>query len=136
MGYKKNLIKSLVKNIEKAAKKHILVDLFPATKNVIKLAAENNFDIRGYKHVIDSYGIKHALNKHNLIMADILKIPDIIKNADKIIFEGVVKGMPRFKYEKRYNGSIYYVEEIRKGKQTLNIVTIYKIKTPSDAKSE
>ena len=86
MGYKKNLIKSLVKNIEKAAKKHILVDLFPAT--------------------------------------------------NKIIFEGIVKGMPRFKYEKRYNGSTYYVEEIRKGKQTLNIVTIYKIKTPSDAKSE
>ena len=96
-------------------------------------------DVSGFTHEVDNYALYHALVKHGndplpLTGKDFIKIPDIIKNPDKIEYEGKTKqGLDAFKYTKRFNGTTYYVEEVRRGNHTLNLKTMYKTKTPSGA---
>lgn len=109
------------------------VDLFkaqPETKQVIKDAL--NIDVGGFTHQVDKYALKHSLDGHikdilPMTTDDFRFIPDILKNPDNVKYSGkTATGRDAVQYQKRYNGTTYYVEEIRTGKQNLNMTTMYK----------
>ena len=108
-----------------------------------RLKKETNFDLREYIRVIDSYGIKHALKKHEneklekkqgqvaINVDDFEKIPEICSNPDKI--ESGIKnsyGNDLIKYTKTFENQITYVEEKRDSKKELGTKTMYKKKKP------
>lgn len=89
-------------------------------------------NIGGYKHILDSSSIKHVYNKHlydsvPITLDDFWKIPDIIRNADAIMYAGQNrKGLDVIKYLKKYNNAqIAYLEEIRNGRHQLAMDTMY-----------
>ena len=121
-------------------KRKFMVVVKGSTDRVARIAKRNIID---YDHTIDSYFLKHTLNKHRndiipLERSDYKKIPMIIKkpsnirwrdgkvnsgknkNGDSKMRAGVIK------YEKSYKrGRLVYLEEIRKGRRELAAKTMY-----------
>lgn len=111
--------------------------------NVTKPVAETvreitGLDIDGYDCIIDNFAIKHTLLQHGNAVKEekrgqvavtldyFEKIPMVIKNPDKISDGGTTKiGRRVIVYEKRVNGVIMYVEEIRTKKKELAMLTMY-----------
>lgn len=105
-----------------------------------KEALKHNFDLNDYEHNIDVSGARHVFKEHGsaktetprgqkpIIDADFKKIPHILYFYDDISFTGKNKiGCETITYRKKFpDGTIYYVEEIRTGKKTLTINTMYK----------
>lgn len=100
-----------------------------------------NVDIFDFKHIIDSDGINHVINRHgkiskekpsNFINQDDLDlIENIVKNADDIVAGGLsgTRKLPTVMYIKYLNDyKYYYIEEILKSKKELRIKTFYKNK--------
>jgi len=101
-----------------------------------------------YKHVVDKSGINHAFNHHGsdaemlrgqmrLADDDILKVPEIILGYDDVRRPLNQKGEPAktyngndlIQYEKTfYDGTTYYVEEVRTGKKELAFSSMWKRK--------
>ena len=112
------------------------------SKQLILDAKNNGFELSSeYYHNIDVSGTRHALINHGktgklekrgmqepISNEDFKLIPKIIYNYDSIQFgETDSKNTPLIKYAKTFSNSvIYYVEEIRTGKKTLTIKTMYK----------
>lgn len=100
-----------------------------------------NLDISGYRHEVDNYALRHALAEHGadelpLKKDDFKLIGEILRNPDEVIAQGKTKqGLDVLRYKKRFNGTTFYVEEIRTGKNTLNMKTMYKVKTPVNGTS-
>lgn len=100
------------------------------------LEREINISVHNYQHTISNFEVKHALTKHSrdplpLTKRDIGLIPDIIKNYDSIKYAGKTKtGLDAIKYTKHYKNVVYYIEEIRTGRQELAFKTMYKNKKP------
>jgi hypothetical protein len=120
---------------EKHAVRYSIVGDAEAEK--IKLAT--GFDVKGYKHTIDSFGIRHAISQHGdekkeskrgqiaITTHDISKIPEIIISPDSIESAGKdASGNDLIRYSKKYDGIIYYVEEIREGRMELVAKTLWK----------
>ena len=105
-----------------------------------KYALQNNFDLTDYEHNIDVSGVRHAIKEHGskkteiprgqipIDDADFEKIPLILYSYDNVVFTGQNRiGRETITYEKKFpDGCIYYIEEIRQGKKTLTINTMYK----------
>jgi hypothetical protein len=59
--------------------------------------------------------------------ADIEKIPEILEAPDKIEISGKTRqGLDGILYVKRFNGTVYYVQEVRTGRRQLATVTMWK----------
>ncbi len=105
----------------------------PRAKEIL---AQRGIEASTFKHEVDSYAIKHALKEHGedelpLIRDDLNLIPEVIREADTIDYVGKTKqGLDTLKYAKKYNGTTYYVEEVRTGAGTLSMKTMYKSPTP------
>ena len=97
-------------------------------------------DVKGYKHTVDSIGIRHALFQHGgkdkevsrgqeaISQSDFARIPEIVANPDTVENAGKdSSGNYVIKYSKRYNGSIFYVEEVRSGRMELVSKTMRKM---------
>lgn len=111
--------------------------------NVSKSIAEtvkeiSGLDVENYDCVIDNFAIKHTILQHGnaakeekrgqvaVTLEYFEKIPMVIKNPDKITDGGTTKiGRRVIIYEKRVNGVIMYVEEIRTKKKELAMLTMY-----------
>lgn len=91
-----------------------------------------------YKHVIDFSAIRHTLQRHGeqqeknhdqipVTKEDFEKIPEILETYDEI-YKGETsrRGIERIVYRKRYNGTTYYIEEVRNKKKDLALKTMYK----------
>lgn len=108
-----------------------------ATAKTVKSAT--GLDINGYTHEVDNYGLRHALKEHSndptpLRPEDFAKIPEIIEAPDHVEMSNKTKGgLKAVIYRKRFNGHTYYVEEIRTGRKTLTLKTMYKTETPKGA---
>jgi hypothetical protein len=115
-----------------------------------RLKDATGLDLTGYRHVIDRSGVNHAFKRHGsesteaaqgqsaLTEEDWARVPDIIQNYDRVEkAPGRTKtGLEVIRYEKRYNGTTYYLEEIRVGRKTLAAASMWKKKsaaTTSDA---
>jgi len=104
---------------------------------LIEVAARHGIDLKGYKHVIETTGIQHSVNRHGeqsddrepLAIEDFLLIPFIIRNRDKVSVSTTTTKRHKASvlvYEKQIGKEYYYVEEIRTGKKSLAFHTLYK----------
>ena len=122
------------KSNEKRAVVYGVVD----DKEAQRIKSATGFDVSGYKRVIDNYAIRHILKRHGdpqsearkgniaVTKEDFLLIPEIV-SAVKPVYAGKTSvGRDGFKYEKKINGYIYVIEEVRTGRQELVPVTLYK----------
>lgn len=116
------------------------VDIGPVEGRTAEMIKQSiGIDVFGFNHQVDNYALRHSLQEHAhdlvpLLPDDFTKIPDILKNPDTVCLSHKTKqGLNALQYSKKYNGTIYYIEEIRTGSKTLNLKTMYKTKTPSGA---
>ena len=105
---------------------------------LIALAQEKGIDLKGYKHVIETSGVRHSKTRHGeksndrtpLSIEDYLLIPYIIKHRDKVVLSDKKTKKHKLKtfvYRKTICNLYVYVEEIRKGKnKSLAFQTLYK----------
>ena len=104
---------------------------------LLELAAKHNIDLKGYKHVIETTGVQHSINRHGeqsndrepLSLEDFLLIPFIIRNRDMVNVSTTTTKRHEAKvlvYEKQIGSEYYYVEEIRTGNKSLAFHTLYK----------
>ena len=142
-GQNPDFEKEVIKALEKAKSNdntNVKVTIGPVDEELIKKAKEKGFDLEGYRHNIDVYGLKHTLKKHGKESSeslrgqtaiqedDIKNIPKVIYEPDEVNFTGKNRiGKETISYIKEMpNGQIYYVEEIREGNKTLTLNTMYK----------
>lgn len=98
------------------------------------------FNLEGYERIVDRFAVGHTLKVHGdqegealrgqiaVTEADFLKLPRIIK-SENIIYAGKNKrGQDCLLYEATIGNIFYYVEEIRKGRKQLAMVTMFKRK--------
>lgn len=104
---------------------------------LLKLAAQHNIDLTGYKHVIATSGIQHAEKRHGkqsedrtpLSLEDYLLVPYIIKERDKVEMspQKDVKHHNRVLiYTKQIGDTYYYVEEVRMKNKSLAFKSLRK----------
>ncbi|MDP3009028.1 MAG: hypothetical protein Q8N30_08160, partial [Methylococcales bacterium] len=104
-----------------------------------KIKQATDLDVKGYKHTVDSFGIRHAISHHGddkkeakhgqiaITPNDISLIPEIVKSPDNIEPAGKdANGNDLIRYSKKQNGTIFYVEEVRVGRLELVSKTMWK----------
>jgi hypothetical protein len=97
-----------------------------------KIFKDCGIDLKNYKHIIDNYSILHIIKNHGDAIKEkkkkqlpvtidyFKKIKSIISNPDNVYYDGKNKiGRDVIVYEKKFNDTIIYVEEIRTGKKHL-----------------
>jgi hypothetical protein len=121
------------------------LDIAKANNDTVNSFKERGIDVSSANHQVDNFALQHAYNEHSgtvaplksaneipLVKDDFKLIPDIIRNHDSIEYVGKTpQGLDTVRYTKRYNGTTYYLEEYRSGRNTLNMKTMYKNKTPA-----
>lgn len=138
----KAFVESVINSTSNKKQKIEISELDETEANIIK--EKTGIDVEGYTHTIDNYSIKHILSQHGdekveksrgqypVTKDELSKIPDIIKNYDKVENAGKnKKGLDVIRYEKKYNGTTYYFEEVRTGRNELMADTMYIKKTSS-----
>jgi hypothetical protein len=83
-----------------------------------KVMTEYGIDISGMEHVLADNDVRHIFNRHGthtnekypVTAADLKLIPDIIANPDDVYYVKHDNGQTGLYYQKRYNGTTYYVE--------------------------
>jgi len=105
-----------------------------------RIKEATGIDVDGLSHSIDNDFIRHIYSEHGnpeveegrgqvpTNNEDIKRIPDIIANPDKIRAGVTKEGKDAVIYEKRVNGTIIYVEEVRTGRGNLAAETLRKHK--------
>lgn len=131
--------KNFEKHIEELVKNTLYkVVIGVVSDKLINTAKEYGFDIRNYSHNIDISGIRHTLKRHGegretnkkqipVTRKNIKEIPNIIYDFDEVSFGAKdKKGINIIKYQKFLpKQEIVYFEEIRTGKKTLTLKTMY-----------
>ncbi|MDR2390739.1 MAG: hypothetical protein LBE84_03540, partial [Planctomycetota bacterium] len=129
---------------------NLFADIGSVTAETAKRVKEKTgIDITGYTFVIDSSGIKHALDKHGvgketegdqqpITRDDFILIPEVLAHPEQIESAGKNDmGNDLIRFSKNFNGMLYVVEERRTGRRKLALQTIYKKKgLPSRLTSE
>ncbi|MDR2207180.1 MAG: hypothetical protein LBE36_13610, partial [Flavobacteriaceae bacterium] len=120
--------------------------------NVTQERAEKINDATGlqitedYQHVIESNFINHVLKEHGnekienqrgqtaITKNDFEKIPEILDAFDNVEHVGKNSyGLDVIRYSKEFeDGTTYYLEEVRNGRNKLAAATMYKKRKPSD----
>ena len=107
-------------------------------EELMTLAKKNGIDLTGYKHVIETSGVRHSESRHGnksnhrnpLTNEDYHLIPYIIKYRDKVEFSNKktkLHGLKTIVYRKTVGNLYVYVEEIRIGRnKSLAFQTLYK----------
>jgi Barnase-EndoU-ColicinE5/D-RelE like nuclease len=98
-------------------------------------------DVAGFRHMVDSYSARHSFARHGdmlkeaaqgqvaLTPDDWAMIPTVLSSPDHIRVIGRTRhGLDAIGYWKRVNGLIYYIEEVRTGRESLAAVTMQKFK--------
>ncbi|MER2492325.1 LPD38 domain-containing protein [Catenovulum sediminis] len=107
-----------------------------------KLEQIINQSVDGYKHVVDTSAINHTFRKHGnqsteekrgqiaVTEKDFNRIPEIVANPDEITNAGKDDlGNQLIRYRKAFNGTTYYVEEVRSKRKELAMKTMWKTHT-------
>jgi len=95
--------------------------------------------LEGYTHIVDSFGARHTFKKHGserteiprgqapVTTEDFARIPDVVSAPDRIAHAGETRrGAPLIRYEKRVNGDVLVVEEVRTGRRELALLSVWK----------
>ena len=122
---------------QKCDYKFAIID-YEVDEELMALAQKEGFDLTGYKHVIETSGVRHSESRHGkksndrtpLTIEDYLLIPYIIKYRDKVTFSDKKTKkykLKTFVYRKTIGDLYVYVEEIRIGRnKSLAFHTLYK----------
>jgi len=107
-----------------------------------RLQAATGLDVSGYRRFVDDQAISHILAEHGdarteaargqfaVTLEDLLLIPEVVMHPDRIVHDRKSgMGLEAILYEKRVNGFICCVEEVRGKNQMLAIKTFFKKKT-------
>ncbi len=103
-----------------------------------------NINLSGFQHVIVSDDITHAFSQHGdlekekakgqipITQEDFVRVPEVLSNPDRVTLsaEKTAKGLDAFIFEKRVDSTIFVVEEVRTGQNTLAFRTMYKKPAP------
>src|SRR5665213_2746588 len=114
-----------------------------------RLEAETGLKLEGYRRFVDNYAIAHILHEHGdadaetkrglvaVTQEDFLLIPEIVQQPDRICHAGkTAVGLEGVLYEKRVNGWICYVEEVRTKHNLLATKTFFKKSATASHASE
>lgn len=121
----------------------------PAAAWLVDAAAATGMRIDGYKHVIDTSAVRHAMKSHSSVARetargqvaitgdDFASIPLVIASPDKIMFGTRNKvGREQIVYLKTMlDGSTLYLEEMRSGRKELAAVSLRKYPATMNAES-
>jgi hypothetical protein len=100
------------------------------------LKSETGIDLEGYVHVVDNYGIKHALSHHGeteeelrgqipVSKDDFQKIP-LVTHPENLVQIDRRDGKTVLIYKKEFDGTLYVAEEVREKRDHLALATLYK----------
>lgn len=116
--------------------KFVIGKIKPVLAEIIK--ERTGLSVDDYEHIIDNFAIRHTIYKHGdakkeekrgqvaVTLEYFGKIPDVIKNPDKVTDGGKNDiGRRVIIYEKRINGVIIYLEEIRTKRKELAMQTMW-----------
>lgn len=114
------------------------LDIGPV-ENAQQVREATGLDLTGYTRMIDGSGVRHALRAHGDPTAeqsrgqepitddDLAWIPEVVTKPDRIQAGPNTRGgLKSVVYEKRVNGQILYVEELREGKRRAVLKTMWK----------
>jgi N12 class adenine-specific DNA methylase len=104
-------------------------------------------DVAGWAHSVDSFAMRKVVKDHGsatteatrgqlpIDAADWARLPEIISDFDAVEAVGEDgHGTALLRYRKQFNGTTYYVEEVRKKRKELAAKTMWKTRTAmSDA---
>ena len=128
----------LVDLINKDCDYHFAIIDNQIDEELIALAKKEGIDLTGYKHVIETSGVRHSESRHGkesadrtpLSIEDYLMIPYIIKHRDMVTISNhrtKKHGLKTIIYRKTIGKQYVYVEEIRNGRnKSLAFVSLYK----------
>ena len=107
-----------------------------------KLKSVIGEDVDGYKHVLDLSAVNHVLKKHGnqereakrgqiaVTTEDFAKISEIVSKPDSVESAGTDGyGNKLIKYRKAFNGTTFYVEEVRNKRKELALKSMWKTHT-------
>lgn len=141
-------IRALVESVANRTAKpaDIVVHTAVTPETARRIAEATGIDVNGYAHVVDASAINHILNEHAketragqlpVTPEDIARIPDVVSSPDLVEAAGQTRrGLDAIRYQKRINGHLLYVEEVRSGKGRLAAQTLYKYPAGGDAVAE
>ena len=136
-------LSQIIEKAKNAPNERQIITLGKASDRLVKEAEKKGFNISDFIHNLDVSGVRHAFLEHGnekteskrgqtaISYDDLKKVPEIISDYDNVEFPGKNKiGRDVIKYTKKFSdGTVYYVEEIRNGRRTLTIQTMYKSKS-------
>jgi phage-Barnase-EndoU-ColicinE5/D-RelE like nuclease3 len=104
------------------------------------IALATGWDVSGFSHVIENFGLKHGFKHHGnpsvetprgqraVTVDDVMRIPETISKPNKITFDGLSKHskQPVIGFEREFGAeTLVYKAEIRKGRKELATQTFY-----------
>ena len=131
-------IENFIKETFTPYQKQVL-EIAPIDAVIYRMLEEIGVDPTGFHHAVDRYGLLHALKEHSLdelplSVEDFKKIPEIVISYDSVVRSHKTGlQLDSLLYSKRFNGSVYYLEEIRTGRKELIFKTMYKKRTEPGA---
>jgi len=107
-----------------------------------RLKSWTGLDLGGFRRFLDDQAINHILNEHGdavvegrlgqlpVTLEDIALIPQVVSTPDRVSHGGRTRRhLDAVLYEKRINGFLCCVEEVREGTGLLAVKTLYKRQT-------
>ncbi|HZV33500.1 MAG TPA: class I tRNA ligase family protein, partial [Verrucomicrobiae bacterium] len=106
-----------------------------------RLKEATGLEVQGYRRFLDNQAIRHILNEHGnptaeegrgqlaVTLEDIALIPWVVTQPDRVVYAGKTRRrLDGILYERRINGFLCCVEEVRESAGLLAIKTLYKRK--------
>ncbi|MCC7462091.1 MAG: hypothetical protein IT480_06460 [Gammaproteobacteria bacterium] len=139
------VIRDLVQRVRKAPagdNTHAVI-VFADTvhPDAAKAFAGAGVDVSGYRHVIDSSAVRHALNRHGdatteaargrhlaITEDDFARIPEVVSTPDKVAYIGKTNiGREAVRYVKDIGGELFVVIEARTKRKQLAVTSVRKV---------
>ena len=126
------------------------VDFAPVTAEVAARIKENaGLEVSGYVHSLDESGARHIHDEHGdpeteaargqiaITEEDFARLPEIVSAPDDVYAgETLADGTPTVIFKKRMeDGTVYYVQEARKGRKKLAAKTLWKTRSVPHAEA-
>ena len=129
----KNIDSLLEKTFSEKRNEKIIYEIGDVNRKVSSAIFKDcGIELSDYKHIIDNYAILHIIKNHGDAVKEkrrnqlpvtidyFKKIKSIISNPDNVYYDGKNKiGRDVIVYEKKFNDTVIYVEEIRTGRKQL-----------------
>jgi len=133
---------AFVDEVNAAPAKKLAMDYGEVSAHSVELAESAGVDVKRWRRIIDTSAVRHidighgapeeALRGQEPITAEgLARIPEIIERAQSIKLEkgSNPNAQDNFRYDvKMPDGTYFYVEEIRTGRQVLAVKTLFKKK--------